>query len=97
MRRLGKALHVTPRGNLIVRADEVPPMGAPVVTRRRERVGIIVDVFGPADRPYVAVRDGPSDRLEKFVGKTLYIPPRRRRRPPRRRTRRRPPRRWRRR
>ncbi|MEO2240578.1 MAG: Gar1/Naf1 family protein [Euryarchaeota archaeon] len=90
MRRLGKALHVTPRGNLIARADEVPPLGAPVVTRRRERVGIIVDVFGPADRPYVAIRDKSRERLERFVGQELFIPPRRRRRPPRRRRRGRP-------
>ncbi|WP_457620261.1 H/ACA ribonucleoprotein complex subunit GAR1 [Methanopyrus sp.] len=82
MRRLGRALHVTPRGNLIARADHVPPLGAPVVTRRRERVGVIVDVFGPADRPYVAIRDKSRHHLEKFVGKELFIPPRRRRRRP---------------
>ncbi|AAM02072.1 H/ACA ribonucleoprotein complex subunit GAR1 [Methanopyrus kandleri] len=93
MRRLGRALHVTPRGNLIARADHVPPLGAPVVTRRRERVGVIVDVFGPADKPYVAIRDKSRHHLERFVGKELFIPPRRRRRRPPRRRRGRPRRR----
>ncbi|MHA1770929.1 MAG: Gar1/Naf1 family protein [Candidatus Thorarchaeota archaeon] len=56
MRRLGPLLHITTRGSLIVRTSKTPPIGGIVLTSNAEKIGKIVDVFGPVKEPYVAIR-----------------------------------------
>ncbi|MCF2137172.1 MAG: Gar1/Naf1 family protein [Candidatus Thorarchaeota archaeon] len=56
MRRLGTLLHITTRGSLIVRTSKTPPIGGIVLTSNAEKIGKIVDVFGPVKEPYVAIR-----------------------------------------
>ncbi|TFG08057.1 H/ACA RNA-protein complex protein Gar1 [Candidatus Thorarchaeota archaeon] len=75
MRRLGKVLHVSKRGSLIIRTEKTPPSGgrAVVVDRTAEKVGSIVDVFGPVKAPFVAVRPLKGISPEKYVGQILYL------------------------
>jgi rRNA processing protein Gar1 len=71
--KLGRLLHISSSGNLIVRADAAAPLGAIVFTERAKRVGQVSDVFGPKKTPYVSVKS-PYDRksLTELVGKTLF-------------------------
>jgi rRNA processing protein Gar1 len=71
--KLGKLLHISSSGNLIVRADAAAPLGAIVFTERAKRVGQVGDVFGPKKAPYISVKS-PFDRksLTDLVGKTLF-------------------------
>jgi rRNA processing protein Gar1 len=71
--KLGKLLHISSSGNLIVRADAAAPLGAIVFTERAKRVGQVGDVFGPKKAPYISVKS-PFDRksLTDLLGKTLF-------------------------
>lgn len=75
MRRLGKVLHITSRGSVVLRTDKTPPIGkqAKVLDKKAQEVGIVTDVFGPVKAPYVSIR--PKDGLDtaKLVGQILYL------------------------
>jgi RNA-binding protein len=75
LRRLGKVLHVSKRGALILRTEKTPPIGkdAIVVDKKVQKIGWIQDVFGPVKNPYVSIR--PFDKLaaEKLLGQILYL------------------------
>jgi len=72
MKRLGTVAR-TAQGLVVVRATDggLPDVGTDVVDEELETVGSVVDVFGPVDRPYVAVSpdDGPRATL---VGRPVY-------------------------
>ena len=73
MRKLGNVLHISHRGFIILRTSKTPPIGARVVDKRVQDVGIIQDVFGPVKTPYVAIRPKKTDSSSKFVGQPLYL------------------------
>ena len=71
MRRVGEVVRVA-QGLAIVRAPdgEHPDIGTPVVDRSLSNVGRVVDVFGPVERPYLAV--SPTDLPTTLLGTVLY-------------------------
>jgi rRNA processing protein Gar1 len=73
---VGTVLAITPAGDLTVRASDgrVVPEGSSVNDSRGKRIGRVVRVFGPVDRPYLTVkpRRTPSpDEAVRLVGSTL--------------------------
>ncbi|RLI14078.1 MAG: H/ACA RNA-protein complex protein Gar1 [Candidatus Hecatellales archaeon] len=71
MRRLGRILHVSSMtGHLIVKAQTVPRIGEKVYDGELRPVGLVFDVFGPVESPYVAVK--PLRSQVKPV-KTLFL------------------------
>ncbi len=75
MRRLGKVLHVSSRGSLVLRTDKTPPMGkqARVLDKKAQEIGIIIDVFGPVKSPFVSIRPKGNIDPQKLVGQMLYL------------------------
>lgn len=75
MRRLGKVLHVSKRGSLILRTDKTPPIGpkALVLDKEANKIGTILDVFGPVNNPYVSIRPYEGIDPYKLVGHLLYL------------------------
>lgn len=75
MRRLGKVLHISKRGSIILRTDKTPPAGSRsvVLDKKAQEVGTIIDVFGPVKEPYVAVRPKRDFDTSKLVGQILYL------------------------
>jgi len=71
MKRVGKLLHVTPSGG-VGRFEVEPKMGQPVFDRSGQRIGNIIDIFGPIQRPYVKIKPASGVELEKLVGRYLY-------------------------
>lgn len=73
MRRLGDVVR-TAQGLAVVRSpdDATPDIGTPVVDESLNDVGRIVDVFGPVDRPYVAISPDDGARLAGLVGSKVY-------------------------
>ncbi|WP_435073088.1 H/ACA ribonucleoprotein complex subunit GAR1 [Halorubrum sp. HHNYT27] len=72
MQRVGTVVR-TAGGLAIARGEhgeEPPRIGSAVVDESLSTVGRVVDVFGPVDRPYVAVT--PNDGLAALVGEKLY-------------------------
>ncbi|SEK56490.1 H/ACA ribonucleoprotein complex subunit GAR1 [Haloferax larsenii] len=72
MRRIGTVSR-TAQGLAIVRLDDDdhPDIGTMVVDESLSTVGRIVDVFGPVDRPYVAIT-ADDDNPARLVGNKLY-------------------------
>ncbi|MHA2119471.1 MAG: H/ACA ribonucleoprotein complex subunit GAR1 [Candidatus Thorarchaeota archaeon] len=75
MRRLGKVLHISKRGSIIIQTDKTPPIGGRsiVLDKKAQEVGTIIDVFGPVKTPYVAVRPKRKTDPNKLVGQLLYL------------------------
>lgn len=73
MRRLGKVLHISRRGAIILRTEKTPPIGAEVVNKSVEVIGTIADIFGPVKEPYVAIRAKKGVDTTKLVGQPVYL------------------------
>ena len=58
--------------NLILRSKTVPRLGDDVFDNHLNRVGVVNDVFGPVDQPYISVT-GKRDDSTVLVGKPLYL------------------------
>jgi len=73
MRRLGSVSR-TAQGLLILRApdDAVPDIGTEAVDESLDAVGRVVDVFGPTERPYVAVSPDDGVAAARLLGEKLY-------------------------
>lgn len=74
MQRAGEVRSIA-QGLLVVRcfASDPPSIGARVVDERLEQVGTVVDVFGPVDRPYLAVSPTGSPAPAGLIGERLYV------------------------
>lgn len=72
MRRAGTVVGVA-QGVAVVRSgdDEFPAVGTELVDERLDAVGEVVDVFGPVERPYLAVSPA-GDRTVTLVGDVVY-------------------------
>lgn len=73
MNRIGDVVGAA-QGLAVCRAPDarVPSVGTPVVDDSLTTVGEIVEVFGPVERPYVAVTPAASVHLPGLVGERLY-------------------------
>ncbi|SIR84206.1 H/ACA ribonucleoprotein complex subunit GAR1 [Natronorubrum thiooxidans] len=81
MRRVGSVVR-TAQGLAVLRADERDDaesddqlrheIGTMVLNDSLEEVGRVVDVFGPVERPYLAVTPDAGVHLPSLVGSTLY-------------------------
>ncbi|CAJ37242.1 H/ACA ribonucleoprotein complex subunit GAR1 [Methanocella arvoryzae] len=78
MKRLGRVLHLSPHGHLIIRLEEtsLPKMNAKVVTKKMDRVGTVYDIFGPEKAPYVSVkvdRKLPKASVQALVNERVFV------------------------
>jgi RNA-binding protein len=73
MKRIGEVVR-TAQGLAVIRApDETyPNMGTNVIDENLDTVGRVVDVFGPVDRPYVAVSPAEDVQLPLLLGNVIY-------------------------
>ena len=78
MKRIGRVLHVSPNGNLILKAENLPRTNDRVVDELLKPIGRVFDIFGPFSAPYVAVKPQVKEPRH-VVGQILYAAPRRRR------------------
>ena len=73
MRAVGEVVR-TAQGLAVLRSDDDdhPDIGTPVVDERLETVGRVVDVFGPVERPYLAVSPADGVAVPALLGDRLY-------------------------
>ena len=73
MRRIGEVVR-TAQHLAVVRADDdkYPEFGTDLVDENLDDVGRVVDVFGPVERPYVAVSPTDDVVVPTLLGTTLY-------------------------
>ncbi len=74
MRKLGKVIHITNRG-IVLRAEQVPDLGGAVYDGAGERVGSVLDLFGPVAAPYAVIKPARGGRAElgRLIGAELYM------------------------
>ena len=73
MRRLGKVLHLSKSGNLLLRLEQypVPIIGAPVCDYKLRSIGVVNNILGPVKTPYVSVK--PISKVDDaLVDRVLY-------------------------
>ncbi len=72
MRRVGEVVRAA-QGLAVVRApgDEFPDIGARLVDESLDEVGEVVTVFGPVERPYLAVAPA-TEPVARLVGGVVY-------------------------
>lgn len=73
MRRLGKVLHISKTGSIILRTKKIPAIGASVVDKSLDRIGTVTDVFGPVTHTYVAVSPVDAVRTKNLPNTVLYL------------------------
>ncbi|TFG26363.1 H/ACA RNA-protein complex protein Gar1 [Candidatus Thorarchaeota archaeon] len=75
LRRLGKVLHISTRGSIIIRTEKTPPVGdkSLVMDKNAQEVGTIIDVFGPVKYPYISIKPKRGYDTKKLVGQMLYL------------------------
>ncbi|WP_276258390.1 H/ACA ribonucleoprotein complex subunit GAR1 [Haloglomus litoreum] len=73
MRRLGEVVR-TAQGLAIVRCPDAdhPEIGTMVLDENLDGIGRVVDVFGPVERPYLAVTPDDGVPLPSLVGGPVY-------------------------
>jgi len=74
MRRLGKVLHLSKSGNLILRLEPnlVPTIGTQVCDYKLRSIGQVNNVLGPVKNPYVSIK--PASSVDgTLVGRILYL------------------------
>jgi RNA-binding protein len=74
LRRLGKVLHLSKSGNLILRLDQlpVPTIGAQVCDYKLRQIGVVNNVLGPVRSPYVSIKPG-ANVDGSLAGRVLYL------------------------
>jgi rRNA processing protein Gar1 len=73
LRRLGKVLHLSKSGNLLLRLEEYPGpiIGARVCDYKLRSVGVVNNILGPVKTPYVSVK--PVSNVDgALVGRVIY-------------------------
>ncbi len=74
MRRLGKVMHLSKSGNLILRLEQppVPAIGAQVCDYKLRNLGVVNNILGPVKSPYVSVK--PESSIDGGLsGRVLYL------------------------
>ena len=72
MQRLGKVVHLSKSGRLILRAKTKARTGLVAMDEGLKTVGTVFDTFGPVVNPYISVRPSVQDP-ERYVGQILYV------------------------
>ncbi len=78
MKKVGRIIHYTKYRLFVVEANEAISLNNSVFDDRKRKIGIVVDVIGPINKPYLVLKPL-VDKPEKYVGKEVYVMIRRRR------------------
>ena len=73
MRMLGKVKGLSEKGEVLVRGDVAPKLGARIVDPNGKDVGKVSRVFGPVDKPYIHVRPAKGIDGNRIQGVQVYI------------------------
>ncbi len=73
MRRIGEVVRVA-AGTVVARSpgDDHPGIGTDVVDERLDRVGRVVDVMGPVERPYLVITPETDARPVALLNEPVY-------------------------
>lgn len=73
MELLGEALHLTAKGQLIIRCEKLPLVPTQLYDSRRRPVGRLVELFGPWQNPLGRVELEARSQAQRLKGQGLYM------------------------
>ncbi|MEN4006668.1 MAG: Gar1/Naf1 family protein [Methanobacteriaceae archaeon] len=75
MKKLGKISHISSKGKIILRSDNMPTTGLSVFNGNKKKIGLVHDIFGPTKNPYITVKvyAKNTENLDKRVGEAMFI------------------------
>jgi len=74
LQRLGRAIHVTPSRNIIIKVETPTKIGEKVIDKELKQVGTVSDLFGPVSSPYVTVK-ATVENPKLLINQMLYAIP----------------------
>ncbi|RLE57704.1 MAG: H/ACA RNA-protein complex protein Gar1 [Thermoprotei archaeon] len=74
LRKIGHIIHYSRSKKLIARLTMFVPPPITVFDFKMKRIGTLVDVFGPVDRPYGSIKPEPSlSNPDQYVDVDIYV------------------------
>ena len=75
MHQLGSVLHISKNHSLVLQCGSGKPAKekAVVFNKENKKIGVISEIFGPVQNPYVTVKPVKGIDAVKIVGEELYI------------------------
>ncbi|MGQ4833377.1 MAG: H/ACA ribonucleoprotein complex subunit GAR1 [Candidatus Asgardarchaeia archaeon] len=65
MKKVGKTLHVTSNGLIIVSTKSPPKIGSKVVNKKMEVIGTVFDIIGPVNSPFAVIKPKSKKYIER--------------------------------
>ena len=72
MHCLGKVSHLDSRNLAILISNKKVPKNTKVFDAESKLVGILVNIFGPVNEPYLAIAAQKGTRITRLVGREVY-------------------------
>ncbi len=73
MKQIGFVYNITKRGRILVKAELVPKLNTEVFDKDSNPIGIVIDVLGPVNSPYVAVKPYKKVDIQNLKNQKLYV------------------------
>jgi len=74
LKSLGKIFNLTSTGLLIAKTESTPRIGSNVIDNRKKIIGVVKNIIGPVDAPYVVIIPNRKDAKTslKLIGTEIY-------------------------
>ena len=72
MECLGKVAHLDSKNRAIVTAKNKVPKNTKIYDSESNLVGRVVNIFGPVNKPYLAISAKKGMRITKIIGREVY-------------------------
>ena len=73
IKKLGLIVHYSDLGYaVVINPSQLPKIGSNVVTEKMEHIGIVNDIFGPVNRPYLSIKIKDQYKGQIPVSTILY-------------------------
>ena len=72
MECLGKVAHLDSKNRAIVIAKKKVPKNTKIYDSENNLVGRVVNIFGPVNKPYLAISAKKGMRITKIIGREVY-------------------------
>jgi RNA-binding protein involved in rRNA processing len=73
MKLIGVVSHISKSKKIIVKAENIPKLNSETFTEEKEPIGIVIDIMGPVNNPYISIKPFIKENLERFLNKKVYV------------------------
>lgn len=73
MKLVGVVSHISKSKKIIIKAENIPILNSEVFSEEKEPIGMVIDIMGPVNNPFISVKPYKKENLERFINKKVYI------------------------